>query len=248
MFITTNGWDVVLRNAKTNEPHADTVEPIIWSTISTDSPDHDHNYGRLYGVTTIAGPERLRLMGNSSVAQTVHVSEPGRYRLEFYFVTRYSFSAITYNGQWSSGQNPVRTSVVVGGVTNVLGTVTPLAYTTEWQRNEYDVLVPEAGDVRVVLEGRGYNGKDDRTTLIDAVSFRKTSGAAGWKPFGDKTKISVAAGGKLSLDYDGTFRAQSFHHAGQSYTGIIDATHESGCIKGAGRIEVLPKGTVLLLK
>ena len=43
-------------------------------------------------------------------------------------------------------------------------------------------------------------------------------------------------------------RAQSFHHAGRSYTGIIDAAHESGCIKGAGRIEVLPKGTVLLFK
>ena len=245
---TTNGWDVVLRNATNNQPHAETVEPIIWSTISTDSPDHDHNYGRLYGVTTISGPERLRIMGNSSVAQTVHVSEPGRYRLEFYFVTRYSFSAITYNGQWSSGQNPVRTSVVVGGVTNTLGTVTPLAYSTDWQRTEYDVLVPEAGDVRIVLEGRGYNGKDDRTTLIDAVSFRKTSGAAGWKPFGDKTKISVASGGTLALDYDGTFRAYSFRHAGRSYTGVIDATHESGCIKGAGRIEVLPKGTVLLLK
>ena len=245
---TTNGWDVVLRNAKTNELVADTVEPVIWSTLSTNSPDHDHNYGYFYGVTTISGPERLRIMGNSSVAQTVHVSEPGRYRLAFYFVTRYSFDAIQWNAQWAAGQNPVRTSIVVGGVTNMLGTVTPLAYSTDWQRTEYDVLVPEAGDVRIVLEGRGYNGTADRTTLIDAVSFRKTSGAADWKPFGDKTKISVAAGGTLSLDYDGTFRAQSFHHAGRSYTGTIDATHESGCIKGAGRIEVLPKGTVLLLK
>ena len=110
------------------------------------------------------------------------------------------------------------------------------------------MLVPEAEDVRIVLDGRGYNGSADRTTLIDAVSFRKTSGAADWKPFGDKTKISVAAGGTLSLDYDGTFRAHSFRHAGRSYTGIIDATHESGCIKGAGRIEVLPKGTILMFK
>ena len=245
---TTNGWDVVLRNAKTNELVADTVEPVIWSTLSTNSPDHDHNYGYFYGVTTISGPERLRIMGNSSVAQTVHVSEPGRYRLAFYFVTRYSFDAIQWNAQWAAGQNPVRTSIVVGGVTNMLGTVTPLAYSTDWQRTEYDVLVPEAGDVRIVLEGRGYNGTADRTTLIDAVSFRKTSGAADWKPFGDKTKISVAAGGTLSLDYDGTFRAQSFHHAGRSYTGIIDAAHESGCIKGAGRIEVLPKGTILVFR
>ena len=245
---TTNGWDVVLRNAKTNELVADTVEPVIWSTLSTNSPDHDHNYGYFYGVTTISGPERLRIMGNSSVAQTVHVSEPGRYRLAFYFVTRYSFDAIQWNAQWAAGQNPVRTSIVVGGVTNMLGTVTPLAYSTDWQRTEYDVLVPEAGDVRIVLEGRGYNGTADRTTLIDAVSFRKTSGAADWKPFGDKTKISVAAGGTLSLDYDGTFRAQSFHHAGRSYTGTIDATHESGCIKGAGRIEVLPKGTILVFR
>jgi hypothetical protein len=227
---------------------ADTVEPVIWSTLSTNSPDHDHNYGYFYGVTTISGPERLRIMGNSSVAQTVHVSEPGRYRLAFYFVTRYSFDAIQWNAQWAAGQNPVRTSVVVGGVTNMLGTVTPLAYSTDWQRTEYDVLVPEPGDVRIVLEGRGYNGTADRTTLIDAVSFTKTSGAAGWKPFGDKTKISVAAGGTLSLDYDGMFRAQSFHHAGRAYTGIIDATHESGCIKGAGRIEVLPKGTILMFK
>ena len=80
------------------------------------------------------------------------------------------------------------------------------------------------------------------------MSFRKTSGAAGWKPFGDKTKISVAAGGTLSLDYDGTFRAYSFHHAGKSYTGIIDAAHESGCIRGAGRIEVQPKSTLLLFR
>ena len=205
---------------------ADTVEPVIWSTLSTNSPDHDHNYGYFYGVTTISGPERLRLMGNSSIAQTVHVSEPGRYRLAFYFLTRYSFASIQWGAEWGSGQNPVRSSVVIGGVTNMLGTVTPLAYSTDWQRTEYeaystdwqrteyDVLVPEAGDVRIVLEGRGYNGTADRTTLIDAVSFRKTSGAADWKPFGDKTKISVAAGGTLSLDYDGTFRAQSFHHAG----------------------------------
>ncbi|MBO7686636.1 MAG: hypothetical protein J6V72_09640 [Kiritimatiellae bacterium] len=245
---TTNGWDVVLRNAQTNERCADTVEPVIWSTISADNNEVDHNYGYFYGVTTVSGPERLRIMGNSSVAQTVHVSEPGRYRLAYHFITRYAFNAIPWGAQWGSGQNPVRASVVVGGVTNVLGTVTPLAYSTEWQRTEYDVLVPEAGDVRIVLEGRGYNGTADRTTLIDAVSFRKTSGAADWKPFGDKTKISVAAGGTLSLDYDGTFRAYSFHHAGQSYTGIIDATHESGCIKGAGRIEVLPKGTILFLK
>ena len=245
---TTNGWDVVLRNAKTNELLADTVEPVIWSTISYDNPDYDHSYGYFYGVTTISGAERLRLMGNSSIAQTVHVSEPGRYRLAFYFLTRYSFASIQWGAEWGSGQNPVRSSVVIGGVTNMLGTVTPLAYSTDWQRTEYDVLVPEAGDVRIVLEGHGYNGTADRTTLIDAVSFTKTSGAAGWKPFGDKTKISVAAGGTLSLDYDGTFRAQSFHHAGRSYTGIIDVTHESGCIKGTGRIEVLPKGTVLLLK
>ena len=245
---TTNGWDVVLRNAKTNERCADTVEPVIWSTISEDNPDVDHSYGYFYGVTTISGPERLRIMGNSSVAQTVHVSDPGRYRLAYYFITRYAFNAIPWGAQWGSGQNPVRASVVVGGVTNVLGTVTPLAYSTEWQRTEYDVLVPEAGDVRIVLEGRGYNGTADRTTLIDAVSFRKTSGAAGWKPFGDTTKISVAAGGTLSLDYDGMFRAYSFHYAGQSYTGIIDATHESGCIKGAGRIEVLPKGTTILFR
>lgn len=245
---TTNGWDVVLRNAKTNELLADTVEPVIWSTISYDNPDYDHSYGYFYGVTTISGPERLRLMGNSSIAQTVHVSEPGRYRLAYYFLTRYSFYSIQWGAEWGSGQNPVRASVVIGGVTNTLGTVTPLAYSTDWQRTEYDVLVPEPGDVRIVLEGHGYNGTADRTTLIDAVSFTKTSGAAGWKPFGDKTKISVAAGGTLSLDYDGTFRADSFHYAGQSYTGIIDATHESGCIKGAGRIEVLPKGTILLFK
>ena len=185
---------------------------------------------------------------DASIAQTVHVSEPGRYRLAFYFLTRYSFASIQWGAEWGSGQNPVRASVVIGGVTNTLGTVTPLAYSTDWQRTEYDVLVPEAGDVRIVLEGHGYNGTADRTTLIDAVSFTKTSGAAGWKPFGDKTKISVAAGGTLSLDYDGTFRAQSFHHAGRSYTGIIDATHESGCIKGAGRIEVLPKGTTIFFR
>jgi len=44
------------------------------------------------------------------------------------------------------------------------------------------------------------------------------------------------------------FRAHSFHHAGRSYTGVIDATHESGCIKGAGRIEVLPKGTTIFFR
>ena len=27
-----------------------------------------------------------------------------------------------------------------------------------------------------------------------------------------------------------------------------DAAHESGCIKGAGRIEVLPKGTILVFR
>ena len=245
---TTNGWDVVLRNAKTNELLADTVEPVIWSTISYDNPDYDHSYGYFYGVTTISGAERLRLMGNSSIAQTVHSSRPRRYRPACYCLARDSSSAIRWGAEWGSGQNPVRSSVVIGGVTNMLGTVTPLAYSTDWQRTKYDVLVPEAGDVRIVLEGHGYNGTADRTTLIDAVSFTKTSGAAGWKPFGDKTKISVAAGGTLSLDYDGTFRAQSFHHAGRSYTGIIDATHESGCIKGAGRIEVLPKGTILMFK
>ena len=240
---TTNGWDVILRNAKTNERVADTVEPVIWSTISNDNQAVDHNYGYFYGVTTISGPERLRIMGNSSIAQTVHVSEPGRYRLTFHYVTRFSEGRY-----WAQGQNPIRASVVVGGVTNTLGTVTPLAYSLEWQRAEYDVMVPEAGDVRIVLAGRGYDGSSDRTTLIDAVSFRKTSGAAGWRPFGDKTKISVAAGGTLSLDYDGTFRAYSFHHAGQSYTGIIDATHESGCVTGPGRIEILPKGTVIIFK
>ena len=86
------------------------------------------------------------------------------------------------------------------------------------------------------------------TATGDYAPFMKTSEAVGWKPFGDKTKISVAAGGTLSLNYDGTFRAQSFHHAGRSYTGIIDAAHESGCIKGAGRIEALPKGTILVFR
>ena len=217
------------------------------ATIYSDS------FFKLYfGSDVFEGKAYFKLVNDDTVWQSVDVPAPGLYRFSANLASRRGED--DGNNSLNNGKNPVAFFVAQGGVTNWLGRTDEVALTNF---NEYAFMayVPAAGVYDVGLKGQiVWDGNDshrvDRTTLVDGVQFYRVETERPLE-LSSKLEIEVAAGARLSLDFEGTNEIQRLVVGGQSRVGVVsaaDCPELFGTLSGPGAFFIRPRGTVLILR
>ena len=65
---------------------------------------------------------------------------------------------------------------------------------------------------------------------------------------GRDVEVSLDAGTRLRLDYDGTVEVGRLSLGGKSVVGVVDATHPSGLVYGPGALYIRPRETVVIFR
>ena len=190
-----------------------------------------------FGTAQFEGSYRLRIQGNGSARQIVTLPTVGCYR----FVAHVSSRWISTRG-YGLGRNPIEVTLSRNG------TVYPLGVLYSWEdcfrRYSIPFAVEEPGEYELAMTGK-LSG--DVTTFLDGVSIepvRKTV----CEGLSKDTRIEVAEGAKLSLDYLGTIPVGEVRLGDRSVSGVIQASKYPQFLSGAGTLYCVPKGTMLMLR
>ena len=221
---TTNGWNVA------------SVRPcVLYATSSRTQKVDGNSWGYYFGTQAFDGDERLRLTKQESASQTVTIPETGTYILTFHCVSR------VQNGSVKNGPLPLDVTVKQDGVTRTVASAVAVSDTyVGWQKFEYEIDLA-SGDCTLTFAGKE---KNDRTTLLDAVSLRRKRRDATFRPFAPDAAIDVASGASLVLDFVGTNDVAAVRYAGRMAGAAIDegrrlqvvvsAETDSGFVFGSG--------------
>lgn len=177
----------------------------------------------------------MQLQGYTAIEQPLQVPEAGLYRVRFRARTRkagYNFGAIAID-------------MVQGTVTNTImrtyvSTDTFRPYTYFWN-------APAAGTYKLVVRG---TSADAKNTFVDDISVVKCDdGLASATPdITDDLTLDVASGAEIALDFPGKLRLYGLRLDGRTKSGTFSSATHPDYFTGAGTIEVLPKGTIIIVK
>ena len=221
------------------------------SSTQWDRFDRDRNN---YGTNIVDGIVRLRLRGQSEIYQSIAFA-PGYYRLRFFAESRHNFdgTATEYYGM-----NPVKAYLTQGTTTNMIGWTH--VDSTNYVEHTFLFRVDEAGTYNFHLQGMSSPGTNwgwssnrtanDRMSLVDCVSIQPVDEADVPAESGlpHSATLAVAAGARVELEFRGTNRLNRVTLDGRSVTGLISAETFPEYFAGPGVFEVLPKGTLVLMR
>ena len=177
--------------------------------------------------------------------QNVTLPRPGRYRMSYRSKGRINWA--DFNGG-TYRPFPTRAYLVKDGVTNVLGRSSHQS--TNYVQNVFDFTAKKAGVYTLAIQGLWSSAYPSGAEAhIDDVSLRALPGTFDRSPPFDKdTRISLAEGAFLRLDFEGTNRVNRVRLGGQGAVGVIDAASYPEFICGDGALEALAHGTLLLFR
>ncbi len=194
----------------------------------------------IFGGCAYEGRNRLRIFHRGWARQTVAFPDAGDYRFVAHTCAR------SLHGSYAQGRNPVDVRICRGALTNTIGTVN--SYDGKFRRYAFPFRIDEPGDYVLDLQGRG-NDSDDTTTFFDGLSIeRRTEDIACDGIVPARTRLDVAQGARVRLDFAGTNRVASVRYAGRPISGVVDERSCPGFVAGAGALYVAPSGTVVLLR
>lgn len=220
-------------------------KPVSWSYSGGNGNFQLNLYGDYpahFGTDTVSGLRYLRMGNDRCALQTLTLPTAGCYRLTYFAHSRLSPK---YR------DNPIRAWLSYpDGTTNVLA--------TSWNASSNFVQhacvfsVPAAGSYTLGLEGLRTTGKFDPAyeVLIDDVSVRPvaTDLPDPEQIFPKGLRVKVGENARLNLAFIGTNRVSSVVLGGISCQGIVDAQSQPDFISGMGAFEIVPTGTVLLMR
>ena len=197
-----------------------------------------------WGYCAWEGERRLRLQNGCGVYQDLTIPQAGLHRFTMHVRARAD--------QDYYANNIMRVWLAQGSVTNVLAT-TPTLYTRHWVEVSYLADVPAAGTYRLGIEGRCHGADTAYTADLDAhidgvslVRCRDGQDTAPSLPEG--LRIDVAKGAQLFLDYTGTAVCGPVFYDGNLYSGTLSAATHPEFITGAGTLEAVPFGLLLIVR
>lgn len=198
-----------------------------------------------FGYNWFEGDYYLRIQNTGYAYCKIKVPEAGLYRFKAHVKARedssvYSMNRVTL---WTCPESNLMQ-------TNVFARFTS-PYTMNWVEVSYLVNFSSAGSHRLYISGSGQGNLqgDDRDVHIDAVSLTKVTEEMDAVPSVPvSTKIEVAEGARLHLDFTGTLRTGLLKLGNRYVRGIVDASTHPEYVSGLGRIESIPTGLIIICK
>jgi hypothetical protein len=209
------------------------------------------NYG--WDVLEDGGVKRssLMLVDYAGAYQDIDVPRPGRYRLRYHTRGRDDATAVVL---YYSRRNEGRVKWIDGTVTNLLSTTGTLG--TNFTAQTVYLDVPEAGTYRLAFETSAFDVTPgerrfrSQHVFFDGISLCYDGPIAPRASFDlpEKLSVTVAEGARLVLDYAGTNLVDRVSLGGHSVVGVIDAVSHPHYVTGPGALQVIGKGTILVLR
>ena len=190
-----------------------------------------------FGTTVVDGSCLMTIENNSIVYEDVFLPIPGTYRFSYYAHSRLSAKSGNY------GPNPLRAWVAAGGVTNVIGYAD--VYNSDWVQRVHEFTVSAPGVYRVALQGTVVPSVATHVyeAHVDAISLRQVIGAGNrTSPLSVGTELSIAAGAKVKLDFEGVSRIHHLRLNGRSVSGLVGAANYPEYFVGPGALDVMTSG------
>lgn len=191
----------------------------------------------------------LYIQCTGGAAHPVTFDHAGLYRLSFY--AAYSNLGASGDPKYAAS-TPVRAWLAQGAKTNEIGR-TGAILTTKFCQHVWTFRVREPGEYLLGLQGTS-TVKDCCNVCVDAVSIRRVderryAERENAPLFGEKTKVSVAAGAQLRVDFEGTNKIDELRLGGHRVKGYIDVADWPEYLSGRGCFFVKPRrGLSLIVK
>ena len=204
-----------------------------------------------WGLDAFEGDFCLRLHNISGFYTPVTFPAPGLYRLTFHARPRPDSDTFSCN--------PVRAFVRLGDGSD-LEIFRQKEMKRFWRFAEYTALfeipadkLPADGKLNFYIHGLGKEGDAagaDRTTFVDGVSIVKVDPSTVVSPtVPESTRLYVAEGAMLNLDYPGTKIVKTLSLGGvHKPAGVYSAANCPGYLTGMGSVEVKPDGMVITIR
>ena len=190
-----------------------------------------------FGNTVVDGSNMLTIENNSIVYEDIHLPVPGTYRFSYYAHSRLTAKSGNY------GPNPLRAWVAAGGVTNVIGYAD--VYNSDWVQRVHEFTVSAPGVYRVALQGTVVPSVSTHVyeAHVDAISLRQVVGAGSrTSPLSTAAELSIAAGAKVKLDFNGVSRIHRLRLNGRYVSGLVGAENYPEYFVGPGALDVMTTG------
>ena len=190
-----------------------------------------------FGNTVVDGSRMLTNENNSIVYEDIHLPVPGTYRFSYYAHSRLNAKSGNF------GPNPLRAWVAAGGVTNVIGYAD--VYNSDWVQRVHEFTVSAPGVYRVALQGTVVPSVSTHVyeAHVDAISLRQVVGAGSrTAPLSTAAELSIAAGAKVKLDFNGVSRIHRLRLNGRYVSGLVGAENYPEYFVGPGALDVMTTG------
>ena len=189
----------------------------------------------------------LKMTGPGTVSRKIKFPAAGFYRLQAAARSR------TFDGKiTNTGPNGLHFYVARGGVTNEIAAWNPV--NTNYVESAWCFRVTDAGEdydfgIRGVPPPNKNINPLDMTSFVDGVEITRTEFAEETPNLSEHTRIRVAEGAKLRLDYPGTNRIAVLSLGGRGRNGVVTAETDPDYVSGPGALEIVPDvGAVILLR
>lgn len=200
----------------------------------------------VWGHNRMFGGAYMLVVENGGLQQPVDIPKAGTYRLTFTDRSRLGTG---------NGGNPLTGWIRSedGSYTNFIFS-SPSYVATNFVEHTYHFRLPAAGKYVLAFQGTGINWRtvprEDLETIVDGVSLKYVKDELVDVPsVANTTRIAVAKGAKLALDFPGTVEVGSVKLGGVPARGIINSSTHPEFISGMGSLNAVPKtGAVILFR
>ena len=191
----------------------------------------------VFGADAVDGAYFISLGNGGGVYQTIHF-DPGVYRLSLYAHSRCEM-------RMAARDTLLFARLSRNGVTNEL--LRARTDCTNFVERVAEFRVAEAGDYDFEL--RDEDGVSGSNTILDGVSIRPVGGALDMtSPFRSDAVVSVDAGARLNLDFEGVSYISELRLGGRRISGIVNAQTHPAYIGGTGSLSIPRKGMVFIFR
>ena len=202
-----------------------------------------------FGLDVVNGDVCMRLHNDYGIYETVDFPSPGLYRITIPAHPRPDDAGMAHK--------ELRASVKLDDGTDMEIFRQPLVFNPSFLEYSYLFRMSETGphEVRIVgIPIPSASVKDgvnqaNRNTMIDNIRLTKVEETAVEAPqVAEDTALTVKAGAKLGLDYEGTVTVRSLKLGDTYVHGTVKASDYPDYLTGMGQIEIKPRGSLILVR
>lgn len=211
------------------------------------------NNDTAWGASRYRGSaNNLKMTGPGVVSRSITIPAAGVYRFQAAARCRFYAAATSVkSGATDWGPNEIRFWLARNGETNEICNVLPSC--TNFYESAASFRVDAPGEYTLGIEGipppNKHTNPMDMTSFVDGVQIVPVTFTEETPGLSEHTRITVAAGAKLRLDFPGTNQVSSLHLGGKAYFGTVTAETAPDYISGPGALTVVPdSGLFIILK